>query len=214
MGYRPTGARSSQDRSRSEPEPGEGKTTMSDSDLFGGVDRRSLLLALGGFIATATFAGSAAAAELYGPKPTGAKTGGTLNMGLLVEPPGLDPFHQAADARIRLTVLIYQGLFYESPDGTAMPLLAEGFDLSADRLVYTVRLRKGVKFHGGQTMTAKDVAYSYNYIRDPKNGSPGAGDFAMITAIDAVDDATVKITISAPNAALPMTLGNKYGGVV
>lgn len=57
---------------------------MSDSDLFGGVDRRSLLLALGGFIATATFAGSAAAAELYGPKPTGAKTGGTLNMGLLV----------------------------------------------------------------------------------------------------------------------------------
>ncbi|WP_239503486.1 ABC transporter substrate-binding protein, partial [Stenotrophomonas maltophilia] len=68
--------------------------------------------------------------------------------------------------------LIYQGLFYESPDGQAMPLLAEGFDLSADRLVYTVRLRKGVKFHTGQPMTAKDVAYSYNYIRDPKNGSP------------------------------------------
>ncbi|WP_239520075.1 ABC transporter substrate-binding protein, partial [Stenotrophomonas maltophilia] len=69
-----------------------------------------------------------------------------------------------------------------------MPLLAEGFDLSADRLVYTVRLRKGVKFHTGQPMTAKDVAYSYNYIRDPKNGSPGAGDFAAIQSVVAVDD--------------------------
>ncbi|WP_439495412.1 ABC transporter substrate-binding protein [Bosea sp. (in: a-proteobacteria)] len=186
---------------------------MSSSDFFDLIDRRTLL-AFGGLAAAAAIVGPARAAELYGPKADGAKSGGTLNMGLLVEPPGLDPFHQAADARIRLTVLIYQGLFYESPDGQPMPLLAEGFDLSSDRLVYTVRLRKGVKFHTGQPMTAKDVAYSYNYIRDPKNGSPGAGDFAMITSVEATDDATVKITISAPNAALPMTLGNKYGGVV
>ena len=177
------------------------------------IDRRTLL-ALGSMAGVAAILGPARANDLYGPKAAGAKSGGSLNMGLLVEPPGLDPFHQAADARIRLTVLIYQGLFYESPDGSATPLLAEGFDLSSDRLVYTVRLRKGVKFHTGQPMTAKDVAYSYNYIRDPKNGSPGAGDFAMITSVEAIDDATVKISISAPNAALPMTLGNKYGGVV
>jgi peptide/nickel transport system substrate-binding protein len=186
---------------------------MSIPTLFGPMDRRAVL-ALGGMAAAAAIVGPAGASDLYGPKATGAKSGGTLNMGLLVEPPGLDPFHQAADARIRLTVLVYQGLFYESPDGQAAPLLAEGFDLSADRLVYTVRLRKGVKFHTGQAMTAKDVAYSYNYIRDPKNGSPGAGDFAMISSVDAIDDATVKITIAAPSTALPMTLGNKYGGVV
>jgi peptide/nickel transport system substrate-binding protein len=111
-------------------------------------------------------------------------------------------------------VLMYQGLFYESPTGEALPLLAEGFDLSPDRLVYTIRLRQGVKFHTGQPMTAKDVAYSYNYIREPKNGSPGAGDFAVIQAIDILDDHTIRIALSAPNAALPMTLGNKYGGVV
>ncbi len=162
----------------------------------------------------AGLAAPALAADLYGPTAPDAKQGGTLNMGILVEPPGLDPFHQAADARIRLTVLMYQGLFYESPTGEALPLLAEGYDLSPDRLVYTVRLRKGVKFHTGQPMTAKDVAYSYNYIRDPKNGSPGAGDFALISAVDVVDDHTIRITLSAPNAALPMTLGNKYGGVV
>lgn len=186
---------------------------MVSSGTFGLMDRRTLL-ALAGMAGVAALLGPARASDLYGPKTSDAKSGGTLNMGLLVEPPGLDPFHQAADARIRLTVLMYQGLFYESPDGTAMPLLAEGFDLSSDRLVYTVRLRKGVKFHTGQPMTAKDVAYSYNYIRDPKNGSPGAGDFAIISGVEAIDEATVKISISSPNAALPMTLGNKYGGVV
>ena len=186
---------------------------MSSFDILAPMDRRTLL-AFGSALAAGALVGPAIAADLYGPKASGAKSGGTLNMGLLVEPPGLDPFHQAADARIRLTVLIYQGLFYEGADGTAEPLLAEGFELSPDRLVYTIALRKGVKFHSGQPMTAKDVAYSYNYIRDPKNGSPGAGDFAVINGIEAVDDSTVKITLSAPNAALPMTLGNKYGGVV
>jgi peptide/nickel transport system substrate-binding protein len=183
------------------------------SEFSGSMTRRSVL-ALGGMAAAAAFIGPAHADELYGPKPTEAKSGGTLNMGLLVEPPGLDPFHQAADARICLTVLMYQGLFYEGPSGQALPLLAEGFDLSDDRLTYTVRLRRNVKFHSGQLMTAKDVAYSYNYIRDPKNGSPGAGDYALINSVEAVDDYTVRIILSTPDAALPMTLGNKYGGVV
>lgn len=151
---------------------------------------------------------------LYGPVADNAVMGGRLNMGLLVEPPGLDPFHQAADARIRISVLMYQGLFYESPSGTAEPLLAESYEVSDDGLTYTIKVRQGVKFHTGAEMTAEDVAYSYNYIRDPDNGSPGAGDFAIITNVTAVDATTVEITLGTPNASLPMTLGNKYGAVV
>ncbi|MDN2567179.1 ABC transporter substrate-binding protein [Aquibium sp. A9E412] len=155
-----------------------------------------------------------AQAELYGPVPENPQTGGTLEVGLLVEPPALDPFHQAADARIRVTVLMYQGLFYESADGEALPLLAESYEISDDGLTYTIRLREGVTFHTGKAMTAEDVAYSYNYIRDPENGSPGAGDFAIIDTVEAVDPLTVRFDLSEPNAALPMTLGNKYGAVV
>lgn len=175
---------------------------------------RTLLagLAVAGFAAAAPLA--ARAADLYGPVAPNAKMGGTLNFGSLVEPPGLDPFHQAAEARIRFTVLMYQGLFYEGTDGEAAPLLATGFELSPDRLTYTVKLRPGVKFHTGQTMSAKDVAYSYNYIRDAKNGSPGAGDFASVKSVEIVDDMTVRFTLALPNASLPMTLGNKYGAVV
>ena len=175
-----------------------------------GMGRRAALLLLGLAVAPRI----AGAAEFYGPAPADAKRGGTLTMGSLVEPPGLNPFHVAAEARIRVTVLMYQGLFYEAPNGDAVPLLAEGYEVSPDGLAYTVKLRAGVKFHTGQPMTAKDVAYSYNYIRDAKNGSPGAADFAMIQAVDVLDDVTVKFTLSQPNGSLPMTLGNKFGGVI
>ena len=156
----------------------------------------------------------AADGALYGPVAADAVQGGTLTFGSLVEPPGLDPYHQAADARIRFTVLMYQGLFYEAEDGRALPLLAESYTTSANGLTYTFKLRSGVKFHTGATMTAKDVVYSYNYLRDSKNGSPGAGDLSPVTSIEAVDDATVRMTLSRVSAALTMTLGNKYGGVV
>lgn len=153
-------------------------------------------------------------ASLYGPAAENAVSGGRLNMGLLLEPPGFDPFHQAADARIRLSVLVYQGLFYEGVNGQAIPLLAESYEISEDGLTYTIKLRKGVKFHTGGEMTAKDVAYSYNYIRNPDNGSPGAGDFSIVSDVEVVDDYTVRFVLTAKNAALPMTLGNKYGAVV
>lgn len=155
-----------------------------------------------------------AKADLYGPIPDDPRMGGTLEVGMLVEPPALDPFHQAADARIRVTVLMYQGLFYEAETGEAIPLLAESYEISEDGLEYTFKLREGVKFHNGQDMTADDVAYSYNYIRDPDNGSPGARDFAIIEEIEAVDPTTVRMRLSESNAALPMTLGNKYGAVI
>ncbi|MHA6731387.1 ABC transporter substrate-binding protein [Devosia sp. A369] len=156
----------------------------------------------------------AAEPSLYGPAVENAVSGGRLSMGLLVEPPGFDPFHQAADARIRLSVLVYQGLFYEAPDGQALPLLAQSYEISEDGLTYTIKLREGVKFHTGQVMTAEDVAYSYNYIRNPDNGSPGAGDFVMVSNVEVVDANTVRFTLTDKNASLPMTLGNKYGGVV
>ena len=160
-----------------------------------------------------TTAATAQNTPLYGPDPDEERSGGMLTYGSLVEPPALDPFHQGADARIRVTTLIYQGLFYEGMDGP-VPLLAHDYDVSDDGLTYTFYLREGVTFHTGEPMTAADVKYSYDYIRDPENGSPGAGDFNMITEIEVINDHTVEFMLSKPNASLPMTLGNKYGAVV
>jgi peptide/nickel transport system substrate-binding protein len=151
---------------------------------------------------------------LYGPTDPNAKRGGKLTIGSLVEPPALDPFRQAADARVRVSVLMYQGLFYEDPTGVARPLLAESATPGADGKSWTFRLRRGVKFHTGAAMTSADVKYSYDFMRNAANGSPGAGDLSSVASIEAPDDHTVVFHLVRPNAALPMTLTNKYGAVV
>jgi peptide/nickel transport system substrate-binding protein len=157
---------------------------------------------------------AAGESDLYGPAAEGAQTGGSVTVASLTEPPSLDPFHQAADARIQYSGLMYQGLMYESASGQALPLLAESVDLSDDGLTYTFHLRDGVTFHNGEEMTAEDVKYSYDYIRDPENGSPGASDFQVIEKITTPDDSTAVMQLSEPNAALLMTLTNKYGAVI
>jgi peptide/nickel transport system substrate-binding protein len=153
-------------------------------------------------------------ALLYGKTDGAAKRGGKLTVGSLVEPPALDPFHQAADARIAVSGLMYQGLMYEDPSGTPQPLLATGYTMSEDGKTYTFKIRDGVVFHDGKKMTAEDVKYSYDYLRDKNNGSPGAGDLASVESIEAPDQQTVVFKLSQPNAALPMTLTNKYGAVI
>ena len=151
---------------------------------------------------------------LYGPTPENARRGGRIVVGSLVEPPALDPFRQAADARIRVSPLMYQGLFFEDQSGVPRPLLAESATAAPDGKSWTFRIRRGVKFHTGQPMTSADVKYSYDFMRNAANGSPGAGDLSSVTSIEAPDDFTVVFNLSRPNAALPMTLTNKYGAVV
>ena len=178
------------------------------------IGRRAALLGTGALIAAPGMVRAQAAPPLYGPDAADGRRGGTLTVGIANEPPNLDPFHQAGDARTAVTVLLYQGLMYEAPSGTAQPLLAESMEVAPDGLAYTFRLRRGVTFHTGAAMTAADVKYSYDYIRDASNGSPGAADFGAISAVETPDDHTVVIRLSRPNASLPMTLTNRFGCVV
>lgn len=179
------------------------------------IDRRTALLAGAALLGVRpAWAQTQPAAELYGPDDPAPRRGGTLTVAIANEPPNLDPFHQAGDARTAVTVLMYQGLMYEHASGTAQPLLAESMAVSDDGLTYTFALRRGVRFHTGQAMTAADVKYSYDYVRNPSNGSPGAADFGVIAGIETPDDHTVVIRLSEPNASLPMTLTNRFGCVV
>ncbi len=55
----------------------------------------------------------------------------------------------------------HDALLKPMPDGNFSPCLAESWSISSDSKVYEFRLRKGVKFHNGDTMTAEDVVFTF-----------------------------------------------------
>lgn len=75
-----------------------------------------------------------------------------------------------------------------------------------DGKTYTFKIREGIKFHNGQSMTAKDVAATYERLRNPPEGvrSLRKAYFSMIESVTAPDDTTVVFKLKTPsNAFIP-----------
>ena len=86
------------------------------------------------------------------------------------------------------------------PDiATAVPTLANG-GISRDGLRVTYRLRRGVRWHDGAPLTARDVAFTYRAVMNPRNNVPTRLGFDQIAAIAAPDDVTVRVTLKRPFA--------------
>ncbi|HEX7039601.1 MAG TPA: ABC transporter substrate-binding protein [Trueperaceae bacterium] len=82
--------------------------------------------------------------------------------------------------------------------GELAPDLAESWEVSEDGTVYTFHLRQGVQFHGGYgEMTADDVVFTFQrQLDDPESSWYSL--LTGITSVEAVDDYTVRITLSEP----------------
>lgn len=74
-----------------------------------------------------------------------------------------------------------------------IPWLAESWETPDDR-TYLFHIRKGVKWHDGRELTAADIAWSYEYLRDPANRFRLAETLAAADRIEAVDKYTLRIT--------------------
>ena len=129
------------------------------------------------------------------------KKGGILKVGLQADPVALDPHKTSLTATNHITELIYGRLVTIDETLSPKPDLAQSWDVSSDGLVYTFKLRQGVKFHNGQPFVAGDVKYSFERILDPATKSTQTSSLAGVSTIETPDDATVKITIKKPNAA-------------
>jgi len=117
---------------------------------------------------------------------------------------------------------------YEPGTTNLRPDLAESFDVSPDGLIYTFKLRKGVKFHNGRELTADDVIFSLDRTANPKTQSPGAGFYHSIKGYDdvsggkaehlagvtAVDPSTVKIELANPDATFLHEMALNFASVV
>ena len=123
-----------------------------------------------------------------------------ITVGMVLEPPNLDPTSGAAAAIREVTYAnIFQGLTRFDGNGAIIPDLAKSWDISADGLTYTFHLVTGVKFHDGSPFSADDVKFSLDRARAPDSTNAQKGLFADIASVDVVDAATVKITLKKPN---------------
>ena len=125
-----------------------------------------------------------------------------ISIGMVLEPPNLDPTGGAAAAIDEVVYAnVFEGLTRFASDGAVIPGLAESWDISDDGLTYTFNLRAGVTFHDGTDFTAEDAVFSLDRARaeDSTNAQPSL--FAGIESVEAADDTTLVVTLAAPNGS-------------
>ncbi|HYL79739.1 MAG TPA: ABC transporter substrate-binding protein [Candidatus Acidoferrum sp.] len=106
----------------------------------------------------------------------------------------------------------YEMLFALGEHLSVKPMLVDKWTTSPDGLVYTLTLRKGVKFHNGKTLDSKDVVYSLTRMQEK---GPRAGEFKrLIKSIQAADPLTVRITLNDVHAGFLAALANPIAAAV
>lgn len=100
---------------------------------------------------------------------------------------------------------MYESLFAMNQDYEPTPVLAESYEVSGDGMVYTIKLREGVKFHNGEEMTADDVVASMNRWLEV---SAKANTLIGGSVFEKVDDYTVTLTVNEASSDIIMILAS------
>lgn len=124
-------------------------------------------------------------------------------IGMSLEPPVLDPNKNAAAAIREITYQnIFESLARIDRTGAIGPGLAESWTIAPDGLVYTFKLRTGVKFHDGEALDASVVKFAIDRLFAADSAVPGKSLYTDIDKVEAVDAATVRITLKTANSYL------------
>ncbi|MDB5541265.1 MAG: transporter substrate-binding protein [Devosia sp.] len=141
-------------------------------------------------------------------------SGGTLIWGHSETVQNLDMHQTGTASTNRVLQNVHNSIVTVDANLSVIPMLAESFEESADGLTYTFKLRPGVKFHDGKTMTSADVKYSFERCKDPATGAVNFEVFNNVAAIETPDDLTVIVKMSGVNAPFLSRLAENGAGVI
>ncbi|MGN6598647.1 MAG: ABC transporter substrate-binding protein [Actinomycetes bacterium] len=175
----------------------------------------------GGFLATLALTVPIAACSSSTPADTsspaasggGKASGKTLVLDTAFQLKTVDPGHMFEPTGLMIDHAMYDTLLtFKGGDVTKpVPDLAESYSASPDGKTYTFKLNKAAKFSDGTPVTAADVVFSLNRVKNLK-GNPS---FLMDgVTVSAPDDATVVLTSDKPNPAIPFIVPNPALGVL
>ena len=111
-----------------------------------------------------------AASLLAVPLPALAEASGNLIVGFAAEPTVVDPFKYSAGVDQYYLSQMFEQLLRPGPDLKIQNWLAEKWEILEEggKPIIDVHIRKGVKFHNGDPLTAADFEFSFQKLRDPK----------------------------------------------
>lgn len=90
------------------------------------------------------------------------------------------------------------------------PRLVESWSSSPDFMTWSFKVRKGVTFHNGNPLTAKDTVFSLNRHRGPNSKSGASQVLKVITEVKVVDDHEFSVSLSEPNSEFPFLMADYH----
>ncbi len=126
--------------------------------------------------------------------------GATVRIGWAGSPDTLNPGAAILTEAYTIFELVYDSMYELNLDGSYTLSLAETVNRSSDGLTYTYQLREGVKFHDGETLTAADVAFTYNFYKAHEDFPYLNAYTGYLESVEATDNYTVVVTL---NEAIP-----------
>jgi peptide/nickel transport system substrate-binding protein len=128
-------------------------------------------------------------------------------------PANLDPRIGTDGQSERIDELLFDGLVARDKSFHFTPALAERWE-QPDPLTLEFHLRSGVRFHDGRALTARDVKWTIDSMRNGAVISPKANSYASVSSILAPDDRTVIFHLKRPDNFLLTNLSTGAMGIV
>lgn len=132
-------------------------------------------------------------------------TGGTYIEGALGPIETLNPLFATSSAELSASQLMFSSLYHYDAKGSLHTDVATSLAYNEASKTYTAQLRDDVRWHDGHKLTAKDVVFTINLIKNPAVRSPLRVNWVDVQA-KAVNDTTVQFVLPATYAAFPHAL--------
>ena len=140
--------------------------------------------------------------------------GGILNMGFTFNPRTYDPHQSGSVSVIQPVAPHYSLLLKLDPENYPKIIgdLAESWTVSRDSKTYTFKIHKGVKFHDGSILTARDVKATYDKIIFPPSGviSDREALYSVVEKVEAPDAYTIVFRLKWPAASFLSSLASPF----
>jgi len=120
---------------------------------------------------------------------------------------GLIPNITSDSASHEIGGLIYSNLIRTDKELRPEGELAERWDISQDEMTLTFYVRKGIKWHDGEDVTAEDVDFTFRYMIDPKTPTAYGEPFRQVRRAEVVDRYTYRVTYEKPYAPALLSWG-------